>query len=375
MDRQPLKENAGGPAPKRAKSSASSVVLTFALSHSPVKVELLESQTIYQLVDIICCETDVGMSEAVYDHMWDVHVPGIGKFNSSDEYAEMSGLRKASRAKLQQLALALSTTLQLEYDYGSTSHYNITLVNKSTTTEAASNFPRRQKVGVSGLAKFATDAAIDLNVAFPNLNGWTCTASQLSLNLFQAGKKKNWGFLERCNDGTRHMIFLPTQPKSLNDYLHTLNYAAQFQPTPQYYTWYSMVVLPHDNAASYSKYARELERGFCEAEVAPAIGKQEQMSAMMNLEQVFPKVAALSGFAKKKDAKVPKGWVTYNNNILRICTGTAQVVKSKAPKNCAWDGIDAHNPEDGDGILAEMDVKITSLHHLFCTVESLLRTL
>jgi hypothetical protein len=347
MDRKPLKENSG-PASKKAKSSSSSVVLTFALSHSPVQVELLESLTIYQLVDIICCETDVGMSEAVYEHMWDVHVPGKGKFNSSDEYADMSGLQKASQAKLQQLGLTLNTTLELKYDYGATSYYSITLMNKSTTTEAASNFPRRQKTGgvLVGFTPFETDAAVDLNAAFPNLNTWTVTASQLSLNVFQAGKKKNWGFFERGNDGTRHMIYLPTKPKNLADYLHTMDYAAQFKPTPFHYTWYSMVaqfkptpfhytwysmvVLLHDNAAAYNKYVRELEPGFCEAEAAPpapaaAPSGQAAASVVMNLEQVFPRLPLYRVLPRKRMPTPPRAG---SRTTTAFCAFALEALKS-----------------------------------------------
>jgi len=384
MDRPEGKENPAPAAKKSKVEGGSEKVLTFALSHSPVKVDVLESQTIYALVDIICRETCVGSDEEVDDHMWDVKIPGKGTFNSSDEYVDMMGdylsetPSKATITKLGELDLALNTTMTLEYDYGSTSSYSITVIDRSKTTLTTSAFPRRAPVEQKpvGSTEFHTDQ-VDLNGMFPNLNNWITTASKasLGLNFFQAGKKHNYGFFERGNEGVCHIMFLPVKPLDLGEYLHTMDHAAQFKYKRGDYgpnvSWYSLVVFPSSNLSTTAteKYMREEEPGFCEATIAPKVPQQD-----VNISQVFPKLAALAGYGKK-DCTAPKGWITYKNKILRVCSGKARAYKGKAPKYTAWDGIQQHEPEGPSAVLCETQVDLQSLHHLFCTVEGLLRSL
>jgi len=374
MSRQPLKENPG-PATKKAK--AESQVLTFKLSHSPVLIEILDSHRVFDLVDIVCRETSVGMDEDVYDHMWDVTVPGKGIYNSSDEYVDHSEaygysdekLLKASQTKLGDLNLTLNTPIELKYDYGSTSYYTFTLVDQSKTTEASRAFPRRKAVELrAGFTEFQTEQ-VNLNTKFPELNQWIRGApNRLRINLFQPGKKHNWGFLD-CEDhhGCRTMMYMPAKPTGLSDYLHTLNYASGFKGNEQY-SWFSMVVLPSNaNGNIYRKYQQRTQKGFCEAAMAFRYKFKE-------VDQAFPKLAAFSGLGATING-IPKGWLTYQNKTLRLCTGAPETVKNKAPKGTAWDGVDQHNPQEGSGVLCEMQVNIQSLHHLFCTAEGLLGSL
>jgi hypothetical protein len=148
-----------------------------------------------------------------------------------------------------------------------------------------------------------------LNTLFPTFNTWIQKASQatLGLNFFQPGKKHNYGFFERGNMRVRHMIYLPVKPHvDLTDYLYTIDYAAQFKYatstdhgfTYPHFTWYSMVIFPSDtiNFELYQKYRSNQEVGFCEAKIAAEA--QQQKRVMLN--QVFPKLAALAGYGKKK---------------------------------------------------------------------------
>jgi hypothetical protein len=89
------------------------------------------------------------------------------------------------------------------------------------------------------------------------------------------------------------------------------------------------------------------------------------------INSAFPKLAAFAGY--RKDKKIPRGWLTYKNNTLRLCSGTSHTPKSNAPKGTAFDGIDQHNPIGDSSILYQMDVEIDSLHRLFCVAEGLLQ--
>ena len=125
------------------------------------------------------------------------------------------------------------------------------------------------------------------------------------------------------------------------------------------YSWFSMVVLPEGHKPTVStRYSRELEDGFIELKVATF----PQSIRLIN--SVFPKLAALAGY--RKDKQVPRGWLTYKNKTLRLCSGAATVHKSDAPKGTAFDGMCQHDPADESAILVQMDVEIDSLHHLFC---------
>ena len=334
--RQPLQENPPADAAtdtstlpmtttKKLKTAEPSKVLTFSVSHSPVQVQLLDIHTLFHLVDILCQTTTVGEDESVYDHMWDVYVPGFsGSFNSSADYVNSAfasdndgPLRVASRVKLRDLHLTEGTTMTLKYDYGSTSVYKITLVGIDEVSEVDTDeFPREKPAQLpTGFQEFSTDSA-DLNAMFPTFNTFLQEAEMLCVNLFQPGRKKNYGYVERGNQGVKHMIFLPAPPKSdLSDYLHTFNYASRFKystfdsyGSPNY-NWFSVVIFPNGYNKSVGKYGEGLEPGFCDMAIASP-------NPQPSLNAVFPKVAALAGY--KKDKKVSKGWITYKNSILRM---------------------------------------------------------
>jgi len=310
-------------------------VMTFQLSHSPVQVQILSNMTLYALVDIICRETTVGMEESVDDHMWDVVVPTKeGVFNSSDDYVDGDvndwadePYYKASQTKLCDLELPLNSTMTLKYDYGSTSCYNITLVEETPCEDydqAKTIFPRPKPAQALPQVEFTTDH-VDLNTSFPTLNKWLLEAQQLNLNLFQPGRKHNYGLLERGNAGVRHMIYLPVKPgNDLADYLHCLDYASQFEysKSKEYgypnNNWYSMVILPRDvTTQTYQKYGSNPEPGFCEAKIAP------HYKDLVKLNTVFPKLAALAGCSSSSSTNktTVKGWITYKDHMLRVCAG------------------------------------------------------
>ena len=136
------------------------------------------------------------------------------------------------------------------------------------------------------------------------------------------------------------------------------------------YNWYSMTVLPAESATDQQqrKWGQGLEKGFVEMKVVPTD------SSLASLNKTFPKLAALAGFAK--DNKVPRGWLTFKDGMLRICTGKSLSPKIRGPGTfCAFHGSGQHEPADEAGVLFTVDTRAESLHDLFCVAEGLLRCL
>merc|ERR1712137_687891 len=119
-----------------------------------------------------------------------------------------------------------------------------------------------------------------------------------------------------------------------------------------------MVVLPAETANDVARkrwgLGSQEEIGFMEMKVVSAD------ASLASLNTAYPKLAALAGFAK--DRKVPKGWLTFNNGILRICKGKSNSPKnSHVPKKTAFIGRRQHEPQDDAGVLFthEMDAGST----------------
>jgi hypothetical protein len=110
------------------------------------------------------------------------------------------------------------------------------------------------------------------------------------------------------------------------------------------------------------------EKGFTDCRIVP-------QKDLVDLTAVYPNMfTLLSGKKNKLSKNVPRGWVSYRNRRLTICSGKVRVVKSKAPKGTAYDG-DQYCPENDASVLFVMDVAILSLQQFFGVVEGLLSTL
>lgn len=361
--------------PVAKKRKTAPRILTFSLAHSSVQVQLLSTQTIHDLVDIICRESTIGYDESVDSHMWNLHLLPHDD-DDDDEVYESGDFPCTSELRANQVALAdlplvpKVTKMMLHYDYGEDWEYTISFEDASVdpSVDDESLFPRRKPAAVpDGLVPYVTDK-VDLNALFPTLNKWAFhheSRRLVELNLFQPGRKQNFGFVEK-RDRTLHMIFLPCRAGTdLSVYLHCFDYASQFKSTTN--NWYSMVVFPEEHPAKLAdRYSRELEPGL----VAMRVASYPPTVPWIN--SFFPKLAALAGY--QKDKNVPRGWLTYKNKILRICSGAAASHTSNAPKGTAFDGKDHFEPADESAILFKMDVEIESLHDLFCLAEGLLMT-
>ena len=117
-----MADPASAPAAKKAKSIPH--VFTFSVAHSPVQVQLLSTQTLYDLVDIICRETKIGRNESVNAHTWNIRLQGGRAYESGDFPCQSE--RRANRTQLADLALVpKTTTMILNYDYGAGWVYDI----------------------------------------------------------------------------------------------------------------------------------------------------------------------------------------------------------------------------------------------------------
>lgn len=360
------------PAAKKAKSAAR--ILTFRIADSPTEVQVLSTNTMYELVDILCKEGTIGRKESVTAHMWNIRMPG-GETYEAGIFSKVQN--SAFDVALADLTLVPKvTTMVLTYDYGDNNEYTICCEDSSLDPFVdESLFPRRKPAPFpDGYSLYVTQE-FDLDDIFPTFNEWAFGRRRTTLNLFQAGRKQNHGFVERGNGGVRHMIFLPCKAgEDLSDYLHCFDYASQFKFKTAdkgypLYSWFSVVVCPEDHPPALSKrYSSNQEKGFVELRVAP------YPHTTPTINSAFPKLAALAGY--RKDKKVPRGWLTYQNKVLRLCTGASVTQKTHgSARGTAFHGDHGHEPADVSGILFRMDIDVESLHHLFCVAEGLLQTL
>mmetsp|Transcript_385 Transcript_385/g.636 ORF Transcript_385/g.636 Transcript_385/m.636 type:complete len:440 (+) Transcript_385:17-1336(+) len=379
---------------KRQKTSSSTLptVLTFSTAHDRfARLQLLSSHTLYNLISALCRHTPVGYegSEGPDDHLWYVTTEDGTKYESSEFECE-SELR-ANRTKLDSLGLAAGDTLRLNYDYGTTSHYTLKLLEQRPLMMAEEDpdvFPRNNVD--SGMppaySKYAPtaingDEVLNLDTTFAHLQRWMFHSSEagpVNVNLFQAGKKKNYGFMNNDCRGVLGMMYLPVKADDLANYLMYFNEGAKVKPkgveTDGYphYNWHSVVIVPTSKRTNAldKKYCDRTQRGFCDAVVC---GDMDQSN---NLNAYFPKIAALAGY--RKDRQVPKGWITLtkrgNTFNMVICSGNCETKKSNAPKGTAYDGRDQHTPVE-EPLIQVSSVEITGLNDLFCVVEGLLMTL
>ena len=383
-----------------------SVILTFSMDHYSAYFQILPHQSIRQLVRIAFEVCDPRDGDTDNCHLWTLTSPRGMAYDSHPgrnatylpfhmvSYPEAgeapTTVQEALDGELQK-----GTSLQLKYDYGSTSHHILKLRSVDDNADATlkrSDFPRRRpeasapavSAGPSGppahahFAPFTTAEGINLKESFPNFDKYvfdkSFSNSHGEVNLFQAGRRQVHAFLERRGQGINRMVFFPDKPKTLSHYLQMLDTGASIEPTQDdhgypIYNWQSVVVIPENHSKRSAKFLYDLEEGFCDCEVVPepANGK--------NWDSIFPKTAAFAGFSKDKQFK-HKGFIRYNTGVLEVISGSGSPNNvPKAPRGTAYEGRGCHVPAEEDTILFRVDGNFDSIHDLFCKVEALLRTL
>ncbi|KAG7374824.1 hypothetical protein IV203_013919 [Nitzschia inconspicua] len=337
-------------------SLASQSIFTFSLGKSPKKFQVLSCHNLEDLVDIAFQACDPADGETPSAHMWNIKVGpktyGGGNFPCMGD-----------------LSLKPNTTLLLHYDYGRDLKFTLnvesiddaqTLLDDKTNVVSISDFPRVQPMPPPPPMTFSTDE-VDLSACFPALD--RILKRRVDFSLFQVGRRRLHGFI-KSTSGVMKMVLLPDKPVSLSHLLKCMDVGAGIKSAGMY-NWHSVVILPSDKLVR--KYGKDLEPGFCDCRVVLHHPLSE------DFESIFPKFSALAGFAK--DKRVPRGWITYGNDVLQVVQGYGSYVGSHALKGCAFDGDGAHKPAGDDKILLRIDKKMESLHELFCRVEGFLATL
>jgi len=297
--------------------------------------------------------------------------------------------------KLEDLSLEKGSTLMLIYGFENSSVYQVTLDKSGDlgTQDNESLFPRNLPVSPSmtpsilrSYKKYepSTGAAFNLlDDEFCYLNDWIFhKARSVSVNLFQAGRKKNYGFM----DNKFTMMYLPAKPDSVANWLECFNRSACIRPAGletdgyAHYTWQSVVPIPRSKLTPHltSKYKSNEKPGFCDTPIVEDHSYCVADPASSDLDKLFPKIAALAGL--RKDKYVPKGWISFTRDgdqyILTICKGNArEPTNSKAPKGLAFEGENQHSSVEEPLFRITGGLEINGLHDLFCVVEGLLRTL
>ena len=266
---------------------------------------------------------------------------------------------------------------------GTTSFYTISYMGQRplTSEENRGMFPRNNDVSNAMPPTYLRyvptsidgNEPLNLDTTFPHLQRYIFNGST-TVNLFQAGKKKNYGFIQK-DSGVLGMIYLPVKADDLGNYMKYLNGGAMVRPAGMY-SWHSVVILPR------SKLTNALEKKYCNSDTEPGfcdvvIGADMFRTVGSNdLNAYYPKLAALAGY--RRDSRVPKGWVTFtkrgNTCNIVICSGDSVNHKFDAPKATAYDGMDQHKPVE-EPLIQVSGVEVSGLNDLFCVVEGLLMTL
>eukprot|EP00581_Thalassiosira_minuscula_P019992 CAMPEP_0183714266 /NCGR_PEP_ID=MMETSP0737-20130205/8847_1 /TAXON_ID=385413 /ORGANISM="Thalassiosira miniscula, Strain CCMP1093" /LENGTH=449 /DNA_ID=CAMNT_0025943173 /DNA_START=99 /DNA_END=1448 /DNA_ORIENTATION=+ len=359
------------------------VILTFKAAHDKLaRLQLLSTHTLYDLVSTLCRHTPIGYegTEGPNDHLW--HIT-YGNLKCKSD--------RAKQTRLEDLNLVKGSTITLVYDYGSTSTYPITVLGSwdANYGEDLTSFPRNAPNSNIPTLYQKDQPGINANLldmSFFNLNDWIFHKSNdVDVHLFQAGRKKNYGFM----DNKFTSMYLPAKPDNLANWLECFNQCASIKPAGleeegyTYYTWQSVVALPQSKVTPQliKKYRSNEKRGFCDAPIVQdyRTSPSYRMGFNVNLDNAFPKMAALAGL--RKDKRVPKGWVSFTRRgdkyTLAICKGNAsESRKSKgSPKGLAFEGENQHEPVEEPLFQISDGVEIRGLQDLFCVVEGLLRTL
>lgn len=363
---QEIPEESSSPVSKKMKMEPL-YVLTFTCSNDKfANLQLLSTHSLYDLIDTLCNHTPVGYNgeEKVWQHMWHLTV------NQNTKY----GSEQARDTKLDELNLPIGSILKLTYDYGTTSYYKIHLKKRQEyqgDEEGKASYPKNdpQKSLPAGYEKYVPNQDINLDAMFPNLYKWIFEGhGTCDVDLFQAGKKRNYGFMDKNG----RMLFLPAKPLDLMNWLGYFDKGAKIKPSGCY-TWQSVVILPRRQLTQQliKKYrSRGLEAGFCDAPIVSDIEVDQ-------ITKLFPNIAALAGLKKHK--KIKKGWIRLNKRgkrcNLTICFGdTGPSFGGQAPKGTAFDGQGQHSSVEKP-LFEVPNADISGLHDLFCVVEGLLTTL
>lgn len=374
-------------------------VLRFEVVNEDLELDLRPDNTVFQLMKLVCDEwlDDARDGDGqVLDHLWRIdtptskHIgpfpsPGLFEFDDGDakrEYAEEEG----ASTRLQDLSFQPGMTLFVQYDFGSTTNFQIVFksIQQVSEQEAAACPHKVESSSPSAAAPWTPpEGTPNLNELFPHANRLLFHSCAQWIILFQESENCSLA-VEAGPNAMGDMIFAPHKFGSLTETLAALNKAAKEQPDSGCrQDAFSRFVFPlrmtSSDEANYREFKQdhdEFERvceekgindspmtldamanaglsedyiyRLCGPKQAVVRVTQEDLAAVVNVDKAFPKTAAAHN--------AEYHWISYRRGRMMLCKGQ-------------------HTGERGiprrDGILAQTKQQIQSLHEFMCVAESL----
>jgi len=388
-------------------------VWEFEIVGQDIKVQLRPEHTFFDLMNVACeCWLDMARNGdgGVDDHLWTIKGAGIVVTDHRDDYVYFDKVKKgASATRLNDPDVALlvrpGQTLQVEYDFGSTTHFEITVLGiRDVSDEEAKACPRESLAESFGTptAYSPPEGIPSMDDLFPDANKLLFGSLAQWIGLFPSSPTCA-AFVEAGADAMADMVFAPNSFCSVEELLLTLDAAGSKQP-PSYWRpdAFSRMIFPVKmNAEDDEKYreyktvldgfANELrDNGLSQEEPIPisqmsALSEEcthyllgaKQVVIRLTPEEFATRMAVLryqSGFdfarafpvsaAAFADSGKKYYWFSYKR---RRGTAAGRLTVCRGPTGRHGErGV----PDENCTVVARFDVEIRSLQHLFCCLET-----
>lgn len=370
-------------------------VLEFEVLNQDVKVQLRRDNTFFDLISIIC---ETWLNEArngdggVDDHMWKIACAGIEIESTVWDAGQESAFNKLSDPKFA-LLLSPQKILSVEYDFGSTTYFQIAMIGTCNLSEEEAKQCPRQTPEIGGPVDLYSppSGTPSLDDLFPNANELLFKSAAQWVALFPCSKNVA-GFVEAGPNAMGDMVFAPCKFESVEELLLTLDLAGTKQPNKHCREdAFSRMIFPvhmktkdeqkyQDFKAMIDGYEKELQdKGYSEdkhvdlcnndlssevvyylcrpKEVIVRLSLQEVESQVANLREKHFKFSEAFPITSKVFERKDYLWFNYRREVLQVCKGV-----------CVTGYEKRGTPKPGNEI-SRMKVKIQSLQHLFCCLE------
>lgn len=345
---------------------------------SGVSVEILSDHKVYDLVDIVCRETCVGQGQGVGEKPWDLTDVKSGRTFSTCWFRQLNNKELGYLPGGQ----IIGSAFRLKYDdnYYEFALTSITLARPVINKNA---FPRRAALplDVDFTPYNPGPGSANLNDLFPALNRFLFQKEddQLDICLFQPGRKQVHAFISKLYDGISHAIHVPERYDTVEELLFALDESAQHDKAlyeyDEYIGWHPVynthgVSLFPNTSGKWMDYKTH----YCQCHLRYYKTAEQEALCKGKFMAAFPKCAAAAGYGPngKPSKTLERGWVVYRNGTLTVCRGQSknQRIKS-APHPGFCDGAMKHEPINENAIVGRVNIRINSLHELFCAAEAL----
>ena len=365
--------------PAKLSSTSPPLVLTYEILQTKnrnVSIQLLTTQTFYDLVDTVCRETCVGLNEGVLDHLWEV------TDNSSATYKgpfDQHIKKREKNAKDSFLGSSVGgqvvgERLVITYDRSVIISLILKSVKALPEDTEESSFPR--------LAPYAPfrpnpDALCPIDSLYPALSKFLFrrkSQSRLEINLFQPGKKRVQAFIVNKHNNVLHKLHLPEKFKyGVGEMLFALNDSIQKDIPKDGLEGYGVSIFPPGNAQSHTYMRYKVNQLEEDRTVIRGYQTKQQLRFYGHkFALTFPKCSAAAGYNQdlRPSKSHERGYIVYKNGVLMVCQGSSFPVEGGGRPG-AWNGFGKHSPMNEEDVVGEVKVVVRSLYDLFCAAEGL----